>query len=364
MTLGARGWQMFRRVTLPNIRWGLLYGIILCNARAMGEFGAVSVVSGHIRGADHDAAAARRDPLQRVRLHRGVRRRVAAGAAGRGDAGGEDLLERSHHAARARIIQEQRGETVMSVDSIACRSGSASSPRWTRSSFDVDERELVALVGPSGSGKSTLLRVVAGWSGRTRASCGSTARMRHRWPGDRRDRLRVPALRAVPAHDGVREHRVRAARAAARERPTGSEITRVVKDLLQLVELDALGERYPSELSGGQQQRVALARALAVQPRVLLLDEPFGALDARVRKQLRQWLRHAARRGEGDDGARDARQRGGVRGGRSRGGDARGADRADRDGGGAGARVGESVPRVVSRRCEEDSVEAEESNYH
>jgi len=74
-------------------------------------------------------------------------------------------------------------------------------------------------------------------------------------------------------------------------RPSAGEIKAAVKDLLALVELDTLGARYPSELSGGQQQRVALARALAVQPRVLLLDEPFGALDARVRKQLRQWLR-------------------------------------------------------------------------
>ena len=86
LTLGASGWQIFWRVTLPNIKWGLLYGVILCNARAMGEFGAVSVVSGHIRGADQHDAAARRDPLQRVPLRRRVRGRVAAGAAGAGDA--------------------------------------------------------------------------------------------------------------------------------------------------------------------------------------------------------------------------------------------------------------------------------------
>ena len=76
--LGAGGWQIFRRVTLPNVKWALLYGVILCNARAMGEFGAVSVVSGHIRGQTNTHAAAHRDPLQRVPVRGGVRGRLAA----------------------------------------------------------------------------------------------------------------------------------------------------------------------------------------------------------------------------------------------------------------------------------------------
>jgi sulfate transport system ATP-binding protein len=158
--------------------------------------------------------------------------------------------------------------------------------------FRVDEGELVALVGPSGSGKSTLLRVVAGLerqdSGIVRIHGEDAAPL---GPGDRRIGF-VFQHYALFRHMTVFENVAFGLRVRPRgERPTGSEITKVVKDLLALVELDALGGRYPSELSGGQQQRVALARALAVQPRVLLLDEPFGALDARVRKQLRQWLR-------------------------------------------------------------------------
>ena len=160
-------------------------------------------------------------------------------------------------------------------------------------SFTIGTGELVALVGPSGSGKSTLLRVVAGLeqqdAGAVRIHGEDAAPL---GPGDRRIGF-VFQHYALFRHMTVFENvafglRVR----PRRERPNGGEVQRVVKDLLELVELGALGGRYPSELSGGQQQRVALARALAVQPRVLLLDEPFGALDARVRKQLRQWLRN------------------------------------------------------------------------
>ena len=159
---------------------------------------------------------------------------------------------------------------------------------------DIPAGELVALLGPSGSGKTTLLRIIAGLDYRR---CGARSVV------DGEDtsgthvraaqgRLRVPALRAVPPHDRVREHRLRAARPAADAsgRPS-AEIRQRVTQLLELVQLDWLAERYPSQLSGGQRQRVALARALAVEPRVLLLDEPFGALDAKVRKELRRWLR-------------------------------------------------------------------------
>jgi sulfate transport system ATP-binding protein len=158
--------------------------------------------------------------------------------------------------------------------------------------FGVDEGELVALVGPSGSGKSTLLRVVAGLerqdAGRVHIHGADAEPL---GPGDRRIGF-VFQHYALFRHMTVFENvafglRVR----PRRERPRGREIAEAVEDLLTLVELDTFARRYPSELSGGQQQRVALARALAVQPRVLLLDEPFGALDARVRKQLRQWLR-------------------------------------------------------------------------
>ena len=159
--------------------------------------------------------------------------------------------------------------------------------------LDIPAGELVALLGPSGSGKTTLLRIIAGLEVPDTRPGAVPRRGRDQHHGARAQRrLRVPALRAVPPHDDLRERGLRAARAAARTSGRRSARSRPrCIELLKLVQLDWVADRYPHQLSGGQRQRIALARALAVEPKVLLLDEPFGALDAKVRKELRRWLR-------------------------------------------------------------------------
>ncbi len=154
--------------------------------------------------------------------------------------------------------------------------------------IDVPSGSLTTLLGPSGSGKSTLLRVIAGLetpdSG-TVEIMGEDATTR---PPQRRGVGFVFQHYAAFTHMTVRDNV--AFGLSIRKRPK-REIAERVAELLSLVQLDGLADRYPSQLSGGQRQRMALARALAVEPKVLLLDEPFGALDARVRKELRAWLR-------------------------------------------------------------------------
>ena len=155
-------------------------------------------------------------------------------------------------------------------------------------SVDVESGALLALLGPSGSGKSTLLRVIAGLE---RPDTGDVF-----ISGREATRLR-PQERGVGfvfQHYAPFKHMTVADNVAfgltVRKRPK-AEISARVHELLELVQLEGLGKRYPAQLSGGQRQRMALARALAVEPEVLLLDEPFGALDARVRQELREWLR-------------------------------------------------------------------------
>ncbi len=161
-------------------------------------------------------------------------------------------------------------------------------------SLDVPPGKLVALLGPSGSGKTTLLRIIAG--------------LEHADPGSGRILLHGEDVTDVPAgkrgvgfvfqHYALFRHLSVFDNIAfglhvlpRRERPASDVIAARVRELLELMQLDGVEKRYPTQLSGGQRQRVAFARALAVQPRVLLLDEPFGALDAKVRKELRRWLR-------------------------------------------------------------------------
>ena len=159
-------------------------------------------------------------------------------------------------------------------------------------SLDFPSGELVALLGPSGCGKTTLLRIIAGLETADRGAVllggvdASDTHVRERQVGF------VFQHYALFRHMTVFDNVAFGLRVKPRKiRPSESEIKRKVHDLLNLVQLDWLADRFPPQLSGGQRQRIALARALAVEPRVLLLDEPFGALDAKVRKELRRWLR-------------------------------------------------------------------------
>ena len=159
-------------------------------------------------------------------------------------------------------------------------------------SLEAEPGEFLALLGPSGSGKTTLLRIMAGlefpddgavlFEGRDVTGLG----------------VRDRRIGFVFQHYALFPHMNVADNVAfgltvkrRRDRPKRAEIMRRSQELLELVQLGGLGKRYPAQLSGGQRQRVALARALAVEPKLLLLDEPFGALDAKVRKELRRWLR-------------------------------------------------------------------------
>jgi sulfate transport system ATP-binding protein len=158
----------------------------------------------------------------------------------------------------------------------------------------IESGELVALLGPSGSGKTTLLRIIAG------LEFPDSADAQVLFYGE--DVTTIPASErkagfafqhyALFRHLNVFENIAFGLRVRPREtRPDEAEIRARVEKLLKLIQLEPLAKRFPSQLSGGQRQRISLARALAVEPKVLLLDEPFGALDAKVRKELRRWLR-------------------------------------------------------------------------
>jgi sulfate transport system ATP-binding protein len=155
-------------------------------------------------------------------------------------------------------------------------------------SVAIPEGSLTALLGPSGSGKSTLLRVIAGLeepeAGQVLLRGEDVTSKPARTRGVGMVFQHYAAFKHMTVWDNV------AFGLTVRKRPR-AEIKQRVHELLELVQLEGLAKRYPAQLSGGQRQRMALARALAVEPQVLLLDEPFGALDARVRKELRAWLR-------------------------------------------------------------------------
>ncbi len=159
-------------------------------------------------------------------------------------------------------------------------------------SLSIPSGELVALLGPSGSGKTTLLRIIAG------LETADSGRILFNGQDTTSSHVRERRVGFVFQHYALFKHLTVFDNVAfglnvrpKSTRPAKSEIRDRVSELLKLVQLEGLANRYPAQLSGGQRQRIALARALAVEPQVLLLDEPFGALDAQVRAELRRWLR-------------------------------------------------------------------------
>jgi sulfate transport system ATP-binding protein len=204
-----------------------------------------------------------------------------------GDWSGDEAIGEFAHATD-RLMQ-------IEISQLVCRFGST--PAVDGVDLAVPQGEFLALLGPSGSGKTTLLRIIAGLekpeAGVLKIDDADAVDLA---PNKR-------GIGFVFQHYALFRHMTVARNIAfgleirkSAQRPPKAEIERRVEELLELVQLPGLGKRYPSQLSGGQRQRVALARALAIEPRILLLDEPFGALDTKVRSELRVWLKSLHRR--------------------------------------------------------------------
>jgi sulfate/thiosulfate transport system ATP-binding protein len=203
---------------------------------------------------------------------------------------------KSAHVAETRVgdpsgaLLPRRSGSAIRIDKVEQDFGSFAALRDV--SLNIRPGELVALLGPSGSGKTTLLRVIAGLNAPDRGAVYFDGEDATSLPVQDRHVGFVFQNYALFKHMSVADNIAYGLTVRPRRlRPSKTQIDAKVAELLKFVQLDGLGVRYPAQLSGGQRQRVALARALAIEPRVLLLDEPFGALDARVRKDLRHWLR-------------------------------------------------------------------------
>src|SRR5207248_855975 len=226
------------------------------------------------RRRDADADAVRRGELPELRPDLGVRRRDGP----RADRG-RDTADRQAATAEGHL---------MAIEVRDVNKSFGTTPVLRDVSVDISSGSLTALLGPSGGGKSTLLRIIAGLEVPDSGTVVISGVDATRLSPQRRNVGFVFQHYAAFKHLTV--YRNVAFGLDVRKRPK-AEVRRRVLELLELVHLEQLADRYPAQLSGGQRQRMALARALAVEPEVLLLDEPFGALDAQVRKELRTWLR-------------------------------------------------------------------------
>src|SRR5262249_6232324 len=241
------------------------------------------------RGSDRHHALARGEAVPGVQHAPRVRGRVGAGAAGARHAAREAhaRVEDAPRARRERTHARNRGGSMsITVKNVTKRFGNFLA--LDNVTLEVPNGELLALLGPSGSGKTTLLRIISG------LEAPDTGSVLYQDEDVTDAAVRRRNLGFVFQHYALFRHMTVFDNVAfglrVRKRPK-AQIRERVRELLRLVQLEGLERSLPSQLSGGQRQRVALARALAAEPKVLLLDEPFGALDAKVRQELRSWLR-------------------------------------------------------------------------
>ena len=310
-TLGAGRWRTFWSVTLPSIRWGVAYGVTLTVARSLGEFGAVLVVSGNLIGQTQTATSTSttgsrafipKGPMPpawcwpRCRSScwsewmRSANAWMHARASGHDRRSAASRIDGDRPVVQSfsvqRPVHQKETPWRIAVRHLSKRYGTFQAVDDV--SFDVPAGQLVALLGPSGSGKSTILRIIAGLETAETGTVELTGEDATAVPIQQRGVGFVFQHYALFRHMTVRDNIAFGLK--VRKLPK-AEIRARVDELLDLVQLAGYAARYPSQLSGGQRQRVALARALAPRPKVLLLDEPFGALDAKVRDELRTWLR-------------------------------------------------------------------------
>ena len=282
-SLGASPLQTFLRITLPAIRWALLYGVVLSLARSLGEFGAVKVVSGGVALRTQTATLLVRSAT--TSSARTTRRRRTRPPSCWPSSPSSRWSSCPACAPRSTTGDHESG---MSIRISGVNKSFGDFAALTDVDLDLPSGQLTALLGPSGGGKSTLLRIIAG------LELGDTGTVEIEGV----DATRLPARKRnvgfVFQHYAAFRHMSVADNVGfglkIRKRPK-AEIRARTQEMLELVHLAQFADRLPAQLSGGQRQRMALARALAIEPTVLLLDEPFGALDAKVRKELRDWLR-------------------------------------------------------------------------
>ena len=273
-TLGANAFTIFRRITLPAIQWAVVYGVVLTMARALGEFGAVAIVSGGLAGRTQT-------------MTQYVQAAYENGANETGAYAASVVLAAIAILTLSLMTVFGQGRTALAIEAHNVTKRFGDFVALDDVSINVESGSLTALLGPSGSGKSTLLRVIAGLEVADSGDVFISGKEATALAPQKRGVGFVFQHYAPFKHMTVWENVAFGLK--IRRRPK-DEVAARVEELLQLVQLGGLGGRYPAQLSGGQRQRMALARALAPEPEVLLLDEPFGALDARVRVELRQWL--------------------------------------------------------------------------